>query len=297
MGLLKGIPISEDQCMGDSLPIINDALSSVDVNLTSVIDSLTDVVDQIPGLALKTDLDSYIKIPESSTNGQSLIFNAGTGIWESKSAFPVTASPFHVLTYNNTTGTWVASAAPVAVGRDIHGVVFDGNVAACTPFIGNFSRGSSNTTININGHGLSTNHKIYLTFGSTLTNGDYVITVLDENNFTINVTGAAALGSVSFKMCKLWSSTVGVLGINYCNTGSYIALLTQPKALNSVIAVSPSGRSSSGSVAAGILPVLDLLGPSVSCERTANSFAFTTVNGSNVAGDAGERTSISLISY
>lgn len=84
---LKGIPISEDQCMGDSLPIMNAAFSALDAAVEKTVADYASLYNRIPTFALKTEITDFITLPDATATGT-------------------------VLTFNNQTGTWVASAAP-----------------------------------------------------------------------------------------------------------------------------------------------------------------------------------------
>ena len=85
---LNGIPISEDQCMGDSLPVMNAAFSALDAALEKTLTDYTTLYNTIPTFALKTEIANFITLPEATATG-------------------------NILTYSNQTGTWVASAAPI----------------------------------------------------------------------------------------------------------------------------------------------------------------------------------------
>lgn len=61
--MLPGIPISEDQCMGDSLPIINAALSSLDYDVTRNVADMKALLQMMDGVAMKTDLVSLTSEP------------------------------------------------------------------------------------------------------------------------------------------------------------------------------------------------------------------------------------------
>ena len=56
-----------------------------------------------------------VKLPSGATGGQVLTYNGSTTTWVASAApreLPQTATGGQVLTYNGTTSTWVASAAP-----------------------------------------------------------------------------------------------------------------------------------------------------------------------------------------
>ena len=85
---LQGIPISEEQCIGDSLPVLNAAFSALDVGMTNNTADLTMLFNMLPNFTTIGQLSGYILAPPATSSGQ-------------------------LLTYNNSTSTWVSSAAPV----------------------------------------------------------------------------------------------------------------------------------------------------------------------------------------
>lgn len=85
---LYGIPISEDQCMGDSLPLMNAAFSALDVDLTRARADIGSLIDRLPLLATKLDLDPLITMSTSSSllsTGQVATYNASTRTWVASS--------------------------------------------------------------------------------------------------------------------------------------------------------------------------------------------------------------------
>lgn len=105
---LPGIPISEDQCIGDSLNVINQSFQFLDtrtVVLTAGVKALSSCVDDLSA---------------------SSIFK------------PAEACAYEVLTFNGTTNTWVASAARAVdyYGNIMAWATFDGTTSPCTVIAG-----------------------------------------------------------------------------------------------------------------------------------------------------------------
>jgi microcystin-dependent protein len=80
---LIGVPISEDQCMGDSLPIINNALETLDACCQTNSNS----IETLKELVGTTDLTSYIPKPAAPVEKDLLAFNAASNTWQSKSVY------------------------------------------------------------------------------------------------------------------------------------------------------------------------------------------------------------------
>jgi len=75
----------------------------------------SNIVDNLDNNDVTQKLSTnFIKKPTSSTNGQVLTYNGSTSTWVASAApkeLPSTATSGQVLTYNGSTSTWVASAA------------------------------------------------------------------------------------------------------------------------------------------------------------------------------------------
>ena len=104
---LNGIPISDDQCIGDSLVTINNAFVSLDASvltLSSTVNSLS-----ASGSASITSLSSTV---DTNFALKSTITSLSSTVDTNFIPKPASASAQQVLTYNGSTTTWVASAAP-----------------------------------------------------------------------------------------------------------------------------------------------------------------------------------------
>lgn len=101
---LQGIPISEEQCIGDSLESINMAFAALTGSLRAA------------QLTISSDLVKPVELSKLSkafaSQGQVITYDAYTATWVPSAAFslPKNAFPGQVLTFDGSTNTWVPSA-------------------------------------------------------------------------------------------------------------------------------------------------------------------------------------------
>ena len=122
---LNGIPISDEQCIGDSLPIINNAFSTLDSSITAVNAAIDTIQNEITNTASVADLDGYVAKPTVDDNDRFkvLTYDFLTTTWVASSVpnyttfigKPATtdSDAFKVLTFVSSTSSWVASANPM----------------------------------------------------------------------------------------------------------------------------------------------------------------------------------------
>ena len=124
---LNGIPISDEQCIGDSLPIINTAFATLDARIGVSETTIQSIQQQTTTLATVDDLNGYIPKPIANSDDKYkvLTYNSTTATWL-PSSLPaaltnvltkpsvVDADAYKVLTYTGSTSSWVASAVPVS---------------------------------------------------------------------------------------------------------------------------------------------------------------------------------------
>lgn len=115
---LNGIPITEDQCIGDTLPTLNNAFSALDVNTTNNALSTYSLFGRLENYALSADLPRPL-VPRNSPT-VNLFFNSSTGILsagllETKNV-PITRCFNWVYTYEGSTLVWGAPYNGVNAG-------------------------------------------------------------------------------------------------------------------------------------------------------------------------------------
>ena len=102
--VLQGIPISEEQCIGDSLESLNMAFTSLTGSMRSM--QLTISSDLVKPVQLSKLSNSF------ATQGQVITYDATTSTWIPSAAFalPKTAYTGQVLTFDGSTNTWIPSS-------------------------------------------------------------------------------------------------------------------------------------------------------------------------------------------
>lgn len=91
---INGIPISDEQCIGDSLPILNAAFTTLDSRLETLGLNVQSIQDQASSLATTNSLSGYIPRPYADSDQN-----------------------FNVLTYQSSTATWLPSANKVSTAN------------------------------------------------------------------------------------------------------------------------------------------------------------------------------------
>lgn len=102
--VLQGIPISEEQCIGDSLESINMAFTTLTGSMRSM--QLTISSDLVKPVQLSKLSNSF------ASQGQVITYDARTSTWIPSAVFslPKNAYTGQVLTFDGSTNTWIPSA-------------------------------------------------------------------------------------------------------------------------------------------------------------------------------------------
>lgn len=121
--LLQGIPISEEQCIGDSLEFINMAFASLTGSMRSM--QLTISSDFVKPVQLSKLSNAF------ASQGQVITYDATTSTWVPSAAFklPTNAYSGQVLTFDSSTNSWIPSAT-VRIQDELPKNATDGQVLA-----------------------------------------------------------------------------------------------------------------------------------------------------------------------
>lgn len=121
--MLQGIPISEEQCIGDSLEFINMAFAALTGSMRSM------------QLTISSDLVKPVQLGKLSkdfaSQGQVITYDAFTSTWKPSAAFSLPKNAFsgQVLTFDGLTNSWIPSAT-VRIADELPKNATDGQLLA-----------------------------------------------------------------------------------------------------------------------------------------------------------------------